>query len=244
MVTMPDGYRAWMHLSAFTPISQSRFDNWRKSPRVIVVHPYGGTVISDTIAQAWQTAVTDATIGAIFSGSISPRSRYTRVTLPDGRSGYMHTNKLMDFEQWSQEPMNMDSIINCARSMTGVTYLWGGTTPKALDCSGLTQVCYRHSGTLLPRNASAQAKSGNLVDINTPASWQRGDLLFFGPDPDTTRITHVGIYIGNNCYIHSSGMVMTSSTDPDSPIHLPRKVLAVRRIDTSYKRIENHQWYF
>lgn len=146
--------------------------------------------------------------------------------------------------QWSRRQMSVDTILTTARSLNGVTYLWGGTTPKALDCSGFTQVCFRNTGTLLPRNASAQAKIGENVAVDKPEQWEAGDLLFFGPDPDTTRITHVGIYLGNGRYIHCSGMVMTSSINPTDPLFLARRVLAVRRINRGFSRIATHGWYF
>ena len=250
MVTMPDGYRAWMHTSAFVAMSDEEIREWRKSPRVIVTAPYGCTVTSDTIVPAAECAVTDATLGAIFRGTIVPRdfsecsTCSTAVELPDGRTGFLPTECVADFAQWSRRQMSVDTILTTARSLNGVTYLWGGTTPKALDCSGFTQVCFRNAGTLLPRNASAQAKIGDNVAVDKPEQWQAGDLLFFGADPDTTRITHVGIYLGNGRYIHCSGMVLTSSINPADPLFLARRVLAVRRINRGFSRIATHDWYF
>lgn len=244
IATLPDGYRAWMHTSAYRTLTDDESESWRKGKRVIVTHPYGETVCSDTLSSPLESAVTDATLGAIFCGTITPGSRFCEVKLPDGRTGYLPTASVDDFASWSERPMNVDGIIRTARSMNGVTYLWGGTMPKALDCSGFTQVCYRNSGTLLPRNASSQANICEPVSSDTPADWATGDLLFFGPGPDTTRITHVGIYIGSGRYIHCSGMVMTSSINQADSLYLPRRVLAVRRINRNYNRLSNHPWYF
>lgn len=241
IVTMPDGYRAWMHTSAFVPESEADMAAWRQSRRVIVTHPYGGVVEADTVTH---TAVSDITLGAVMQGCVAPGARYSAVVLPDGRKGYLPSGILTDFRQWSKLPASVSKILESAQAMTGVTYLWGGTTPKALDCSGFTQTCFKSAGLLLPRNASSQARTGTAVNPHRQAQWQPGDLLLFGADPDTTRITHVGIYLGNGAYIHCSGMVMTSHTDPEHELYLPRRVLKVRRVDFSDARLENHHWYF
>ncbi|WP_434687449.1 NlpC/P60 family protein [Pseudanabaena minima] len=78
-------------------------------------------------------------------------------------------------------------------------YLWGGTVAPNYDCSGLMQAAFASVGILIPRDAYQQeafAEAVTLEDI------QIGDLIFFG---NVTKATHVGIYIGNGEYIHSSG---------------------------------------
>jgi hypothetical protein len=78
-------------------------------------------------------------------------------------------------------------------------YLWGGTVAPNYDCSGLMQAAFVSVGIWLPRDAYQQeafAKSVNIKEI------QIGDLIFFG---NPTKATHVGIYIGDGEYIHSSG---------------------------------------
>lgn len=241
MATMPDGYRAWIHTSAFVTESEADMAAWRKSGRVIVTHPYGGVVEADSVSHC---AVSDVTLGAILEGRVEPGSRYATVTLPDGRSGYLPAWMTEDFGSWSRKTPEIAKVIECAKSMNGVTYLWGGTTPKAVDCSGFTQTCYKSAGALLPRNASAQAKVGKAIDPERQELWQPGDLLLFGADPDTTRITHVGIYLGDGAYIHCSGMVMTSHTYPEHKLYLPRRVLKVRRVNLNESLIGKHEWYF
>lgn len=78
-------------------------------------------------------------------------------------------------------------------------YLWGGTVAPNYDCSGLMQAAFASVDIWIPRDAYQQeafAKTVNIKEI------QVGDLIFFG---NPTKATHVGIYIGNGEYIHSSG---------------------------------------
>lgn len=86
-------------------------------------------------------------------------------------------------------------------------YLWGGTIGPNYDCSGLVQRSFSSSGIWLPRDAYQQEAFTQPI-LNPSAnpatlisSLEPGDLIFFGPQ----RATHVGIYLGEGCYIHSSG---------------------------------------
>ena len=78
-------------------------------------------------------------------------------------------------------------------------YLWGGTVAPNYDCSGLMQAAFASVGILIPRDAYQQEAFAAAVTLE---EIQIGDLIFFG---NATKATHVGIYIGNGEYIHSSG---------------------------------------
>lgn len=78
-------------------------------------------------------------------------------------------------------------------------YLWGGTVAPNYDCSGLMQAAFAAVGVWIPRDAYQQEAFSEPVSLDQV---QSGDLLFFGTP---VKATHVGIYIGNNQYIHSSG---------------------------------------
>ncbi len=82
-------------------------------------------------------------------------------------------------------------------------YLWGGTVAPNYDCSGLMQSAFAAIGVWIPRDAYQQEAFGSSVPLD---KIKIGDLIFFGsPHVSPTKATHVGIYIGNDEYIHSSG---------------------------------------
>ncbi|MEZ2238663.1 NlpC/P60 family protein [Microcoleus sp.] len=78
-------------------------------------------------------------------------------------------------------------------------YLWGGTVGPNYDCSGLMQAAFRSAGIWLPRDAYQQEAFTKPISITC---LEPGDLVFFGT-PE--KATHVGLYLGGDRYIHSSG---------------------------------------
>ena len=90
-------------------------------------------------------------------------------------------------------------IVEYALQYEGYPYVWGGTSPSGFDCSGFTTYVFRHFGITLNRVACDQARNGVAVDTS---ALQPGDLLCFYSSAD--YIGHVGIYIGNNRFIHAS----------------------------------------
>jgi cell wall-associated NlpC family hydrolase len=91
-------------------------------------------------------------------------------------------------------------IVQDARKMMGVYYLWGGCSGFGTDCSGLAQWAHRLSGYVLPRDADMQYAAGKPVE----PPYQAGDLLFFNSENDQRKIGHVGISTGGWKMIHSS----------------------------------------
>ena len=81
-------------------------------------------------------------------------------------------------------------------------YLWGGTVGPNYDCSGLIQAAFASVGVWLPRDAYQQESFTQSIAIEEMLP---GDLVFFG---SADKATHVGLYLGEGLYIHSSGQQM------------------------------------
>ena len=91
-------------------------------------------------------------------------------------------------------------IVKTARRYVGVPYRWGGESLRTgFDCSGFTMVVYRLNGLDLPRSSRQQWKVGKKIDRR---QLQKGDLVFFATSGGS-RISHVGIYTGNNTFLHA-----------------------------------------
>lgn len=78
-------------------------------------------------------------------------------------------------------------------------YLWGGTVGPDYDCSGLMQAAFASVGIWLPRDAYQQEAFTQAIEFGDLLP---GDLIFFGTP---AKANHVGLYLGDDRYIHSSG---------------------------------------
>ncbi|WP_300276817.1 C40 family peptidase [Peptacetobacter sp.] len=95
-----------------------------------------------------------------------------------------------------------DKIVDYAYTLLGVPYKWGGNGPSSFDCSGYTQWVYRNAaGISIPRVSRDQAQSGSPV---SRGDYKKGDLLYFDTSGNGS-VSHVGIYIGGDKFIHCSG---------------------------------------
>jgi len=94
------------------------------------------------------------------------------------------------------------SLVETAQSFIGIPYQFGGTSPnEGFDCSGLVMAVYRLNGFNLPRSSQNQYASGRPVDRKR---MQKGDLVFFS-SVKRKKISHVGVYTGDDYFIHAPG---------------------------------------
>ena len=117
-------------------------------------------------------------------------------------------------------------IIATAKQYIGVPYLWGGTSPNGFDCSGFVQYVFQKHGIHLNRTVVTQYRHGYAV---SKSNLQPGDLVFF-QNTYASGLSHIGIYIGNNQFIHASssqGVTISSLSNSywSSHYHSARRVL-------------------
>jgi len=245
LVQSPDYYIGWMEGNGLAHFTQAEMDRWKKSNRSIYNHITGNAFDSPNRKSSM---VTDLVLGDLFEVEAEVKG-FLKIKLPDGRSGYVRKSECLSWTEWTTRKPDVEAIISVARQMLGEPYLWGGTSCKAVDCSGLTKTAYYSQGIILARDASQQARYGEHPDFNEIQNLQPGDLLFFGRSAQ--RVTHVGIHMGNGQYIHSSGMVRINSIDPKAPdynLTERKELVAASRILTSLNTegivlVKDHSWY-
>jgi len=93
-----------------------------------------------------------------------------------------------------------DEILETAKEFLGVKYVWAANGPTAFDCSGFTKYVFEKHGVTIPRYSGHQAHIGIKVAYN---ELQKGDLVFFDTDKKG-KVNHVGIYLGDDQFIHAS----------------------------------------
>lgn len=115
--------------------------------------------------------------------------------------------RMMNFNAPNRGENNkLSQVMNYAYKFLGTPYVYGGNGPDSFDCSGFTRFVCRHFGVDIPRVSSSQFGAGYAVEKNNLIP---GDLVFFNT---VEYLGHVGLYIGNDDFIHaSSGGVKISS---------------------------------
>lgn len=117
----------------------------------------------------------------------------------------------------TEQVSTCDQLVNFAMQYVGYNYVYGGSSPSGgFDCSGLVYYVYHHFNYNVTRTASSQyAHDGTSV---SKANLQPGDLVFFSSNGGYS-VTHVGIYIGNNQFVHAS---------------TPKVGVVISKLDSSY----------
>lgn len=98
----------------------------------------------------------------------------------------------------------LEYVIYIAQQQLGKKYVFGSAGTKTFDCSGLTMYCFKQVGVSLRHSAYSEGYNSNHQKISAISSMRRGDLVFFNTMSDGDLCDHVGIYLGNNYFIHAS----------------------------------------
>lgn len=127
------------------------------------------------------------------------------------------------------------SLYSLAKKQLRSRYVYGAARPGAFDCSGLTSYLYAQHGISLNRNATGQLQNGVVV---SKEGLQVGDLVFFRIDRGAIA-THVGIYVGDNRFIHASTNNGVEYNDLDFEYYSKYYLCARRIINTSAAQLHD-----
>jgi cell wall-associated NlpC family hydrolase len=207
LVRMADGYIGWIrswHLSPVEPAAAAHFDRAAKHRVVANVIQ----VLEEAAAAA--LPVSDAVTGTRLIAESGGRRGWRRVTFADGRGGYTLSKGIGLIPR--RKTVSREGLVATGMRFLGIPYLWGGTTPKGFDCSGLIQRIFALHGVRLPRDADQQSRFGRLKEAESQQDLDTGDLLFFGKAGAT--ISHVAMYVADGLFLHAFGHVRVGALDP------------------------------
>jgi hypothetical protein len=220
LAMLDDGYHGWVRSWNVGEFPREAAEGYAAGAGAMV-----GAGVAYVLSEprAGSLPVSDVTAGTrVITGS--EKDGYMEVELPGGRSGFLDAGSL---EPLPTGPPARERILERARGFIGIPYIWGGTSAKGFDCSGLVKRVFRMEGLETQRDADQQSATGGPVDAS-PESLPEAALLFFG---EGGRITHVAISLGGGRFIHSYGDVRVNSlleSDPDHEEKLSRIYLFSR----------------
>ena len=168
--------------------------NLRKGPStkysVIKKLSKGTKVTLVSSSNGWSKVKVGGTTGYVSSSYLSSKKQSTASSSTSSTSS-------------SSTSTSSSKVINYAKKLLGKPYVWGAQGPNGFDCSGFTYYVFKNSaGKTLPRTSSAQSRYGTSV---SKKNLKAGDLVFFDTSgPNNGAVTHCGIYIGNNKFIHAA----------------------------------------
>lgn len=119
-----------------------------------------------------------------------------------------------------------NDVVAYAKQFLGYPYVYATAGPNTFDCSGFTSYVYKHFGYNISRSSSAQRNEG--IDV-AKENLQPGDIIIF-LNTARTAIGHVGIYIGNNQFIHASSSTTGVIISDLSSANYPQRYVTARRI--------------
>lgn len=228
LVQSPDRYISWTDADGITRMSENDYHRWMASNLIVFVKDYGHSFEKPSLKSM---PVSDLVAGNMLK-LLGKEHKFYKVSYPDGRIAYLLQKSCMLSQKWISRPNpTVNKIIETAKTLNGVPYLWGGTSIKGVDCSGFTKTSYFLNGIIIPRDASQQVLVGEKVDIYEKdtvnitkclKNLKAGDLLFFAGGNDkrsNPRVTHTAIYMGHGEFIQSVGRVRINSMVSTSEVY-------------------------
>lgn len=188
-----DAYEGWMDAKQYMEISKPVFKSLSTSNQYII----GTSSHSVCIKLGLEEMIN------LLPGSTLPFLNDTKFQLNDQEYLFLGESSIPQVDGF------YEALDETARFYLNAPYLWGGRSLFGIDCSGFSQLVYKHLGVRILRDAKQQATEGRLIASIQDA--KAGDLAFF--DNEEGKITHVGIILDELEIIHASGRVKIDRLD-------------------------------
>lgn len=244
-VRTPEGYEAYVHNRSVKPMTRTELTAWNTAPQVVVTDIWAGVYQ----LPSEKSQIVGDVVATNRLRLIGSNGKFYYVAFPDGRKGYLSKTKADELAHWRKNLNNSPvAILATAKRFVGIPYMWGGMSPKGMDCSGFVRTVLLCHDIIIPRDASQMATKGQRIDIFPSPSeghndvkpdfsgLKPGDLLFFGRKATAEKsahVSHVGFYLGHGRFIHSLGMVQEASfneTDADYDAYDLGRLLWAQRV--------------
>ena len=195
LVETPDRYRGWIRSAALRALP-GRDAPYPSPDRAFTVRNFMCQIYRERDVTS-SSPMAGAPLLAMVEVT-EDTDEWKRVRLPDRRTGWVQGG---DLAPAGAALLEHDDFASTALRFLGIPYLWGGTTPFGLDCSGLVQLVHRLHGHRLPRDADLQYADPALAAVRR-TEIRSGDLVFFGPKERS--ITHVGIALDAGGFVSAT----------------------------------------
>ncbi|HAS41264.1 MAG TPA: hypothetical protein DCS93_12335 [Microscillaceae bacterium] len=193
-----DHYNGWIQMGLVFKVSENYYNDYKKN-----THP----VVADKLG----TVQFKGKKIPVTLGSTLPFYQEGKIKIGEEEAQYQGNTKDISKKHSKAQ------VIESAKKLLKIPYLWGGKGKQGYDCSGFCQMVFKTNGYTLPRDSYQQAEKGKTVSL---AESQPGDLVFFQRKPQNVengRVVHVGIVLENKNkqvkVIHSAGMVRINKVD-------------------------------
>ena len=238
LIQNADGYLGYTTAGSVKTATRDEFNRWIDAKKLIWLDAFGAIYSEPDENSAPISDLTAGNVTVWKNGETA--GEFYRVETPDGRLGWIRKSGATEWNAWleANKELSAERLIATAKRFLGTPYVWGGTSAKGVDCSGLTSLSFYLNGYNILRDVSLLQGEGVEVDLTQGrGALKPGDLLIFGSKraDGSTYYRHVAIYLGDDRFIHSATSVHINSLEPNATdfdrYNASQLIKAVRYVD-------------